>query len=343
MTREATTTRRRVPWFRLGFTLSITGLAYVLVFEGTSLSGLRDEFQQLKPGWLLASIALVLLLQGLRLLRWGVLLAAVGNVPAGVVVRVGSIGTMAVDILPLRLGELVRPGLLDRLAGVPFITGAATIIVERLLDVLALLAILGIAIGVTGLPTETASLGGWTIDLEVARGALLLAVSLLGLPLAGLILARTTTLRWAERVLRLLPDMASAPSLRWVTSFADSVEKLGTPRPLLWSGLLSLMIWGVGVLVAWALMQASPQVQLGLIEAAVVTLFVAVALLMPAPAGGLGVFEAGAVVGLGLYGITGAPAALFAVALHAVHLGTITLLGVVCLAWEGIHWRELIR
>ena len=339
----APTAPRSVPWFRVCFTLSITVLAYALVFGGTSLSGIRSEFQQLNPGWLITSVALVLVLQALRLLRWGVLLAAVAKVPTGVVARIGSIGTMAVDILPLRLGELVRPGLLHRLAGVPFITGAATIVVERLLDVLALLVILGIAIGLTGLPVETASLGGWTIDLEVARGALLLVVALLGLPLTGLVLARSVTLRWAERVLGLLPNVASAPSLRWLNSFADSVEKLGTPRPLLWSGLLSLMIWGVGVLVAWALMQASPQIQLGVLEAAVVTLFVAVALLMPAPAGGLGVFEAGAVVGVGLYGVTGAPAALFAVTLHAVHLGTITLLGVVCLAWEGIPWREVTR
>ena len=168
-------------------------------------------------------------------------------------------------------------------------------------------------------------------------------VALLLLPIFGLLVARENTLKVVEAVLTVLPEGAGAQALAWTQTFADGVQKISRPKSLLMNCLLSLVIWMVSVLIAWTLLQAFDMNQLGIVEAAIVTLCVAIALLMPAPAGGLGVFEAGAVVGLGLYGVDSDPAALYAVTLHGVHLGTITLLGLVCLLWEGIGWRDLTK
>jgi len=250
---------------------------------------------------------------------------------------------MAIDILPLRLGEMVRPVLLDRRAGIPFIEGAATVVVERLLDVLALLGVLALALTFTDLPDADATIGGWTVDLVVGRNILIAVVLILLLPLLGLLTARKTVLGLVETVTTILPTAVGNRALDWTRTFAEGVRQLSRPGLLLLNCGLSLVIWLVSVCVAWALLQASVWTQLGFIEAAVVTLFVAIALLMPAPAGGLGVFEAGAVVGLALYGVSGDSAALYAVTLHAIHLGTITTLGLVCLVWEGIRWRDLTR
>jgi uncharacterized protein (TIRG00374 family) len=323
--------------------IAVTAAAYALVFGGTSLPGLSAQLKGIELRWLLAAVGSMFLLQALRLLRWGLLVSAVATVPPGAIVRIGSIGTMAVDILPLRLGEMVRPALLDRRAGVPFVAGAATVLVERLLDVLALLSILGLALAFAELPTEGTSMVGWNLDLLLGRNILLGMVALLLLPILGILIARETTLKVVEAVLRLFPGGTGTQALAWTRTFADGVQKISRPKSLLMNYLLSLIIWMVSVLIAWTLLQAFDKTQLGIVEAAVVTLFVAIALLMPAPVGGLGVFEAGAVVGLGLYGVDGDPAALYAVTLHSVHLGTITLLGLVCLLWEGIGWRDLTK
>lgn len=167
------------------------------------------------------------------------------------------------------------------------------------------------------------------------------AVALLALPVVILVVDNERAVDILGSLLQSLPSPIRQKIMDPAREFADAVHALGRPPVLLLSAVLSLLIWAITIYVAWALMGAFSFDDLGVIDAAAVTLFVAVALLMPAPVGGLGVFEAGAVVGLGVCGIDEDPAAIYALTLHAVHLGTITILGLVCLTWEGIGWREL--
>ncbi|HAN32309.1 MAG TPA: TIGR00374 family protein, partial [Myxococcales bacterium] len=90
--------------------------------------------------WRISSSALLLysaclvLIHGLRVLRWWTLLQRFEGVSLAHINRVGAIGFMAVFMLPLRLGELARPWLLQRDSDVAFGTGLSTIAVERVID-----------------------------------------------------------------------------------------------------------------------------------------------------------------------------------------------------------------
>jgi hypothetical protein len=53
-----------------------------------------------------------------------------------------SADELPLDILPLRLGEFVRAGMLSERTGAPFIKSFTVILVERLLDGVAILALL---------------------------------------------------------------------------------------------------------------------------------------------------------------------------------------------------------
>ena len=330
-------------WRKVVLSILVAVLAYSLVFRGTSLGAMGAAFRAIEEQWLAGSLALMALLQLLRLWRWGLLVRAVQPVSAGSVARIGSIGFMATDLFPLRLGEFVRPVLLDRRAGVPFGAGMATILVERFLDVLALLALLFATLALADLPTTLPQLGGWTIDLEAARGILLAAVLLLAVPVLGLLVAGDRAVALADRATGFLPGGLRAKVLALLESFVQALRAIGRPGTLTLAALLSGAAWLVSSGVAWLLLQAFGFDSFGPIEAAVVTLFVAVALMMPAPAGGVGVFEAGAAVALLFYGVDASNAAPYALALHGVHLGCITAIGLVCLGLEGISWKDLKR
>ncbi|MEL6535342.1 MAG: lysylphosphatidylglycerol synthase transmembrane domain-containing protein [Bacteroidota bacterium] len=92
------------------------------------------------------SLALGLFSHWVRAYRWNLLLEPLGyRPPVGrtlLAVLVGYIANLAIP----RLGEVARCAFLDRKAGVPVATGFGTVVMERLLDVLSILAIAGIVL-----------------------------------------------------------------------------------------------------------------------------------------------------------------------------------------------------
>src|SRR5580698_11023166 len=79
-------------------------------------------------------VALLVVMQVGRALRWNNLLAPLGiHVPAGPLLAISSVGFMAILALPARLGEFVRPGLL-RQRGLSASAALGMVAVERIVD-----------------------------------------------------------------------------------------------------------------------------------------------------------------------------------------------------------------
>ena len=324
--------------------LPIAALALWLAFRGVAAQELGEAFAAIRPMPLVLSLLAMTALAAVRLLRWGILVRAVAPVPSRKLLTIGSIGFMAIDLLPVRLGEFVRPVLLQRRAGVPLGAGMATIVAERIMDLIAVQLALFLALASADLPPLHVPLFDRTVDLGVeGRAVALAALALLGLPAFGLVLAGERGLRVLRLLARLLPQRLSALSLSLVASFQDALGRIGQPVALVQAGVLTLVAWTLNVLVLWALLFALNITSLGFAEATVVMLVVAVCIMLPAPAGGLGVFEAGGVAGLMLYGIAQAQAGAFAVSLHATHVGVIVVIGAIMLAIEGTSWGEMWR
>ena len=324
--------------------LRIAALAFWLAFRGVAAHELGAAFAAVRPMPLLLSLLAMTALAGVRLLRWGILVRAVAPVPPMKILTIGSIGFMAIDLLPVRLGEFVRPVLLQRRAGVPLGAGMATIVAERIMDLIAVQLALLLALASADLPSLHVPLFERTVDLGVeGRAVALAALALLGLPAFGLVLAGERGLRVLRFLARLLPKRLSAIALSLVGSFQDALRRIGQPIALVQAGVLTIIAWTLNVLVLWALLYALNITSLGFAEATVVMLVVAVCIMLPAPAGGLGVFEAGGVAGLMLYGIEQAQAGAFAVSLHATHVGVIVVIGAIMLAIEGTSWGEMWR
>lgn len=123
-----------------GVLISLACLTYVL--WGQDFAHLWKLARQVNPLYVLGVNVLLAACFWLRSLRWRTLLKPVADCPTGTLMSANLIGFMANNILPARLGELVRIYALDRMVGVPMTSGLATIVVERILDGLTLLLIL---------------------------------------------------------------------------------------------------------------------------------------------------------------------------------------------------------
>lgn len=94
-----------------------------------------------RPGWvfelsyILWYLLVLSVIHVIRVMRWRPLLAPFAHVPFRTLNRVGAVGFMCTFLFPLRLGEFVRPYLLNReRPELPMSKVLATIVVERLID-----------------------------------------------------------------------------------------------------------------------------------------------------------------------------------------------------------------
>src|SRR5947207_10933582 len=105
-----------------------------------------------QPGWLTASIAATMLTYVARAFRWKVLLNPLRSIRMGPLISSNVLGFSAIYLIG-RAGELVRPLWLTRCEHTPLTASVATIVVERFLDTVMLIALFGGALLLVKLPS----------------------------------------------------------------------------------------------------------------------------------------------------------------------------------------------
>src|SRR4051812_16636155 len=105
-----------------------------IFLRGAHLDVVWREIRQAEA-WLIAVSAIsTVLVTALRAVRWQYLLAPIGVAGFRPAFRTTMIGFAVSSVLPARPGEVIRPYLLARQAGLNATATFATIVVERLLD-----------------------------------------------------------------------------------------------------------------------------------------------------------------------------------------------------------------
>jgi uncharacterized protein (TIRG00374 family) len=127
--------------------LVVSGIFLWLALRDVPLAEVADNIRRANLFWIVVSFALVGASLWSRGVRWSGLLDHRISISKGFYLFTI---TMFINLLPLRVGEVVRTLLATRY-GVPLVTAAASIIIERLIDVVAVVVLL--AIGLAQLPS----------------------------------------------------------------------------------------------------------------------------------------------------------------------------------------------
>ncbi|MCB9682903.1 MAG: flippase-like domain-containing protein [Alphaproteobacteria bacterium] len=276
----------------------------------------------------------------LRTWRFGVLLRT--RVAFGDLFIVLAIGSLAMSVMPLRLGELVRPYVLAERNGVTFGESMAAVVVERLTDIVALLVLMlyvarsvvvTVPVQVMGVDVLRAGLVAVQTGAVVGIGGVAVLV-LLGervLPVGEALVGRMWPSAWAVF------------ARQW-RAFVDAVRTVSTdPRRLVGAVVSTAAVWLATVGMAYAALLGLADVVPTWPLAASAWAAVSTAMvLFPAP-GFLGGFEAAGVAALVTQGIDATAAAAFAVALHVVMLGGYTLAGFAASVRAGASFTSWVR
>jgi glycosyltransferase 2 family protein len=267
------------------------------------------------------------------------------------------IGYMANNVLPARIGELVRAYVLSVREGVRKTATLATIFVERIFDGITMVAFAAGSVFFIILFDPDAlmvgadhKLGSFIAGLS---GPIAVAAGLfLGLLLVFLVIAssRSRMERLLSFALRFLPGRLRERAERLASSFMDGLGSLRSGSSLLAVLGLSIVLWlcetGMYYIIGrWGFDLSGADGQpLPFYVYMMVAGFVNLGTLIPQGPGFVGVFEfiAQAVLA-GAFGVGRDPSISYVLVLHATLLIPVTLLGFYYMARQSISYRDLVK
>ena len=276
----------------------------------------------------------------IRAFRWKVLLQPLApNTSLDSRFGAVTIGFMANNLLPARVGEVVRAYALSRMERVSMSGALGTLVVERVLDGAVLLLFLILPPLLPGFP-EAASANA---TLRTVLGGASLALALILSILLVLLLWPTVVVRVARRLLGRFPERFERRAVGALESFLEALQIVRHPALLVQAVVWSLAFWTWHGVSFWLAMAAFG-VHEGFPAAMFTEAAVGFGVALPSAPGFIGTFHAAASWALeGVYGVDAARALAFAYGYHLGGFIPVTIIGLWYARRVGLSLGEMGR
>ena len=332
----------------LGLGVSLLFLLY-LVFQ-VDLDETRDALGRADYMLVIPAISLYFVAVFFRAFRWRFLLSPLGSFELSRLYPVVIIGYMANNLLPVRLGELVRSYYLAQREQVSASSTLATVAVERVYDGVTLLAftvLAGLALLLLG---EFVGAG----EISGARAIILATLTVLGFLGTLVFLTISSTVpRFVEifdRWLAIIPLRIRPQARGLYHTFVQGLTILNSPRRHLELFVLSLPVWlmegTVYFLIGYSFGIDSifGSVWVFILVVALVTATSNLATSIPSAIGGIGPFEVVVLETLLAVGVDKEVATAYAIFVHLVALWLpVNLVGLGLLWRHNASLRQLVQ
>ncbi len=288
---------------------------------------LRRAFASAHPGLLALAVVTTLQTYLIRAWRWQALLSPLGAVRFGPAFRTTIIGFTATFLLPARVGEVLRPYLLARQERLSVSATFATIILERALDLTAVLLLFAAALPFlhVDIGTQTRLAGLGAAGAAVAGLAAMFVFA--GHPeRVGL---------WVDWCSRWLPARAAKAVGAFARKFAEGLAVMREPRLLIVSLAWSLTLWISICLGIWLVSRAFG-LSVPFAGAFLIVMYLVVGVAMPTPGGAGGFHLAYQYAVTTYFGATVAQASAGAIMLHLVSFVPVAVLGLLFMWQDGL-------
>jgi uncharacterized protein (TIRG00374 family) len=308
-----------------------------LFLRGVNLGEIAESVRSASPAPILWSLVAIMATYLIRAIRWQGLLLPLGRAGLWNCYSATVIGFMVNFLAPGRLGEIARPYLVARQEGFSATSAFATILLERMLDLVTV--VFFVAFWLLAGPKRSRSdelikaleLGGL---LGLGFGAAALASMFL--------FARypERSMAFAGRFLRWLPRRLESRVAGFLDTFRDGLGILIRGSGLLKALLMSAVLWFVICLSFWLAARALG-VDYPFGDTFLVIGFLTVGVALPTP-GAIGGYHYMCSLALTtLFGVAPSPAAAVALVAHAISFLPVTILGILLFVKAGLTVGEL--
>ena len=282
----------------VGVAIALAALGYTL--WNVSLAELADSFKTARYVYVVPAVLLIVLSYLVRAWRWRLLLSPIKDIESRGLYAPLMVGFMG-NILPARAGEFLRAYLLGKKHQLTFSSAFASIVVERLFDIIMLFLLFAWVFHYHAEVFDSgASVSGVSLsDLARIFGRLSAGVVALLVAFFYLMIRQRERLtRWVLFLIRPLPEKWHAKVEYLIEEFALGLDAVRQPAMLVKIALYSVLLWAAIVLsyypFYWAFDLADKS------ASSLLVLVVAVCVLItavPTPAF-LGSFNAGVLIAL---------------------------------------------
>ena len=324
--------------------IALSAAALYFAFRNVPLNDLLHYLGSINYLWTFPAVILALISFFIRALRWQFILASSHKIGIWRAFHPLMIGFMINCILPGRLGEFARPVILQKNEKVPFATGIATVAAERVFDVFALVVFAVITFAAIDINPKVEIVFGEFRLNRATLEAFLSQIILMGILLiVGIIAVSIPFIRRAvHRVILTFPalafsateetkikirDSVCAPLIRFVDNIAMGFTLIKYPKKIMLCTIYSLLVWIVAAFSYYVFSLGSPGIHLSYTEMFAVMVIICLFVALPSVPGYWGVWEAGGVFAMSVFGIQTNAAAGFTLANHGVQVFPVIIVG----------------
>jgi glycosyltransferase 2 family protein len=314
--------------------VNLAVLLVTLVFSYVALSHIRlaEAWRGLRTSdywWLLPALGAFGLGNVARALRWRSLFPPGRRPPPATTLNAMMIGYLYNNLLPARAGEPARVLVLTQRSSSPPVEITGTVVLERLYDVVGILAIFFVA-------------QPWLPHVSWFRTAAIVAIALA----VAIAVVSALFAIYGDRPLR--PWLR--PLRRWSAFTEDRLERMlaelvhglsglrkrgVASAALLWT----IIAWLCSSLCAYLVMLAF-HLQLPFAAAVLVMVAIGLSMMLPSPPAAVGVFEGATLIALSAYHVPHSVALPYALVLHLVNFVPFVVVGLVLLHYNSRHPRS---
>jgi uncharacterized protein (TIRG00374 family) len=225
---------------------ALTGLFLYFAFRGTDVAAVLQILEHANYWWALAMIPPLVASHLFRAWRWEYLLRPIKrDVKFRNLFSAMSVGYLVNNLLP-KVGEIVRPFAIGKLEKVPKSAAFGTLLVERIFDIISFLVMIAlIPVVYKGPLSQTfpwlEQAGIW---ISVATVAFVAVVTFL-------MMRRDVVVKLLNYVTRHISPRRGEFVERITHSFLDGFLFLKEPRHFLAIGVLSILVWGLYVVMMY--------------------------------------------------------------------------------------------
>lgn len=316
---------------RIGLSVAISAVFLAFAVRGVDWNQAAAALAAAHYAYVVPILVITVWVLYIRAQRWRILLRPVGTPAMRTLVDATNIGFMANMVLPLRIGEVIRPVLVSRKEREPLSGILATIVLERIFDMFTILFLFGISASAVAVSEEVRQWGYRLFALAIVVGA-------------GVALVRwqeQLALRLLTLVLRPLPAHLREPVDHFFRGFVQALEVVDSPLTFVqllgWSLYLWLVISAVYLMGLLAFDLPAPLI----VGSVAVTAIVAIAVSAPSAPGYIGAFQVGCTLSLAIFGVSKSDAFAYSIVMHVTQFVGIVGAGLYSLWRGGMTLRQV--